>query len=65
MKMPAQYAKFLTAIAGNVVVYLEWKYGSSGAEWLPIVLGVASALGVWAVPNAPKAAAAESPVTKT
>jgi hypothetical protein len=57
MKLPAQYAKFLTAVAGNVVVYLQWKYGASGAEWLPIVLAAASALGVYAVPNAPKPAA--------
>ena len=55
MKLPAQYAKFLTAVAGQVVVYLQWKYGASGAEWLPIVLAAAAALGVYAVPNAPKA----------
>ena len=53
MKLPAQYAKFLTAIAGQVVVYLEWKYGSSSTTWLPIVLAAAAALGVYAVPNAP------------
>ena len=64
MNIPAQYAKFLTALAGQVIVYLQWKYGASGAEWLPIVLGVASALGVAAVPNAPKAPAAPAaPVT--
>ena len=40
MKLPARYAKFLTALAGQVIVYLQWKYGASGA-------------GVWAVPNAP------------
>jgi hypothetical protein len=54
MKIPAQYAKFLTAIAGQVVVYLQWKYGASGATWLPIVLAAAAALGVYAIPNAPK-----------
>jgi hypothetical protein len=54
MKLPAQYAKFITAAAGQIIVYLQWKYGASGAEWLPLVLGAASALGVWAVPNAPK-----------
>ena len=63
MKLPAQYAKFLTAVAGNVVVYLQWKYGASGAEWLPIVLAAASALGVYAVPNAaPPAPAVPAPV---
>ena len=55
MKIPAQYAKFLTALAGQVIVYLQWKYGASGAQWLPIVLAAASALGVYAIPNAPKA----------
>jgi hypothetical protein len=53
--IPAQYAKFIAAIIGNVVVFLQWKYGSTGATWLPIVLGAAAALGVYAVPNAPKA----------
>jgi hypothetical protein len=38
VKLPAQYAKFLAAIAGQVIVYLQWKYGNSGAQWLPIVL---------------------------
>ena len=52
MKIPGQYAKFLTALAGQVVVYLQWKYGASGAQWLPIVLAAASALGVYAIPNA-------------
>ena len=62
MKIPSQYAKFLTAIVGQVVVYLQWKYGTSGAEWLPIVLGAATALGVYAVPNTPKPAPAPPPV---
>ena len=61
MKLPARYAKFLTALAGQVVVYLQWKYGASGAQWLPIVLGAAAALGVYAVPNAPKAPAVPAP----
>ena len=61
MKIPAQYAKFLTAHAGQVIVYLQWKYGASGAQWLPIVLGAAAALGVYAVPNAPKAPAVPAP----
>jgi len=61
MKIPAQYAKFLTALAGQVIVYLQWKYGASGAQWLPIVLGAAAALGVYAVPNAPKAPAVPAP----
>ena len=61
MNIPAQYAKFLTALAGQVIVYLQWKYGASGAQWLPIVLGAAAALGVYAVPNAPKAPAVPAP----
>ena len=63
MKIPGQYAKFLTAIAGQAVVYLQWKYGASGAEWLPIVLAAAAALGVYAVPNAPKTAPPAAPAT--
>ena len=64
--MPAQYAKFLTAIAGQVVVYLEWKYGAASTTWLPIVLAAAAALGVYAVPNAaPPAPPAPSNVTVT
>ena len=63
MKLPAQYAKFLTAIVGNVVVYLQWKYGASDTTWLPVVLGAAAALGVFAVPNAaPPAPPAPAPV---
>jgi hypothetical protein len=63
MKLPAQYAKFLAAIVGNVVVYLQWKYGASDTMWLPVVLGAAAALGVYAVPNAaPPAPAVPAPV---
>ena len=61
MKLPAQYAKFLTAIVGNVVVYLQWKYGASDTTWLPVVLGAAAALGVYAVPNAPAPPPAPAP----
>jgi len=61
VKIPGQYAKFLTAILGQVVVYLEWKYGSTSTTWLPIVLGAAAALGVYAVPNTPKPPAAPAP----
>ena len=61
MKVPAQYAKFITAVVGQVVVYLEWKYGSSSTTWLPIVLAAAAALGVYAVPNAQPPAPAVTP----
>jgi hypothetical protein len=61
MKIPAQYAKFITAIVGQVVVYLEWKYGSSTTTWLPIVLAAAAALGVYAVPNSPAPAPVPAP----
>jgi len=63
VKLPGQYAKFLTAVAGQAVVYLQWKYGASGAEWLPIVLAAAAALGVYAVPNTPAPAPPAAPAT--
>jgi hypothetical protein len=53
VKIPGQYAKFIAAIAGQAVVYLQWKYGAAGTTWLPIVLAAAAALGVYAVPNTP------------
>jgi len=61
MKIPGQYAKFLTAIAGQAIVYLQWEYGSSNTKWLPIVLAAAAALGVYAVPNTPKPPPAPAP----
>jgi hypothetical protein len=50
------YAKFLTAAAGLAVTLLTQKYGATagGATWLPYVVGIASALGVYGVPNTPK-----------
>lgn len=52
--LPAQYAKFLTSIAGQAIVYLQLY----GASWhlVPALTGIAVSLGVLAVPNAPKPA---------
>lgn len=52
LKIPAQYAKFLTSLVGLAVVYLQ----SYGATWhlVPAITGIAAALGVFGVPNAPK-----------
>lgn len=54
MKMPqlAEYGKFIAAIAGVTVEYLTAHYAN--ASWLSIVVAAASALGVFAVPNATK-----------
>ena len=50
--LPAQYAKFLTALAGNALAYLT----AYGAVWhlQPALVGVAAALAVFGVPNADK-----------
>lgn len=47
-----QYGKFFTAVAGLALTVLTQKYGS--ATWLPYVVAVASALGVYGVANTPK-----------
>ena len=52
--LPARYAKFLTSVAGQAVVYLQI-YGTSW-HLVPAVTMIAAAAGVLAVPNAPKAA---------
>jgi hypothetical protein len=50
-----QYGKLITAVAGLAITLLTQKYASTtgAADWLPYVVGVASALGVYGVPNAP------------
>ena len=53
MKLPAQYAKFITAIIGQALVYGIYTYGSSN-KWVELGIAAAAALGVYAVPNAPK-----------
>jgi hypothetical protein len=60
MKIPAQYAKFLTAVAGQVLLYLQYTYGS-GNQWVTLATAAAAALGVLAVPNAPKTPAPAPP----
>jgi hypothetical protein len=52
--IPAQYAKFITSLAGLLVVYLQLY----GATWhlVPAVTAIGAALGVLGVPNAPKPA---------
>lgn len=53
MKIPAQYAKFITAAVGLALQFALWKYGG-GNQWVTLAVAVASALGVYAVPNADK-----------
>lgn len=50
--LPAQYAKFITSLAGLLIVYLQMY----GASWhlVPAVTAIGAALGVLGVPNAPK-----------
>lgn len=52
----SQYAKFLTAIAGQALVYAQYTYGA-GNKWVTLATAAAAALGVFAVPNAPRPAA--------
>ena len=75
IKFPAQYAKFITAIVGQALTYVQWEYGSSN-KWVTLATAAAAALGVYAVPNASKppppsnltvtspAATVESPVVQ-
>jgi hypothetical protein len=48
-----KYSKFITGIVGIAVTILSQKYG--GALWFTYVVGAASALGIYGVPNAPAA----------
>ena len=49
------YAKFVTAIVGQAIAFasLYWG-GTTDAKYVSIGIAVASALGVYAVPNTPK-----------
>lgn len=51
-----RYSKFITAIAGIALTILISKYANtpSAESWLPYLTGAFAALGVYAVPNAPK-----------
>ena len=50
--LPGRYAKFLTALAGNALVYADVTYGAAN-RWVELATAAAVALGVLAVPNAP------------
>jgi hypothetical protein len=55
LKLPGQYAKFITALGGNALVYLYtygWAWHIKEAAILAAV-----ALGVYGIPNTPKPAA--------
>jgi hypothetical protein len=52
--LPGRYAKFLTAVAGNALVYADVTYGATN-RWVELATAAAVALGVLAVPNTPKA----------
>lgn len=43
------YAKTAYAVAGSVIGYLAFAYAD--AAWLPGLIGIASALGVYHAPN--------------
>lgn len=46
----ARYAKFLVALVGGVVAVLDNLFGV-GNSWSAAVVAVATAVGVYAVPN--------------
>ena len=56
--LPGRYAKFLTALAGNALVYATATWGAAN-RWVDLATAAAAALGVLAVPNTP----ASSPVS--
>jgi hypothetical protein len=55
--LPGRYAKFLTALAGNALVYADITYGATN-KWVELATAAAVALGVLAVPNSPAKAPA-------
>ena len=53
-----RYAKFVTAIVGQAIAYASLYWGAGpDAKYVTIAIAVASALGVYAVPNQAKPAA--------
>lgn len=50
--MTTNYNKFVVAIAGGVVAVLSYLY--SDATWLPILINLLTAVGVYSVPNKPQ-----------
>jgi hypothetical protein len=59
MKLPAQYAKFFTALIGEAIAYVQLY----GLTWHvePALVMAGAALAVLGVPNAPKPAPAAVP----
>ena len=52
----APYRKAVTSLVGVGLTWASLYFGSNPADakWLSIAVGAAAALGVYAVPNAPK-----------
>jgi hypothetical protein len=46
------YSKAVTAVIGQALAYVTLYYG--GNHWVAAAVAAASAMGVYAVPNAPK-----------
>ena len=46
------YSKTITAVIGQALAYATLYYGTN--HWVSAAVAVAAALGVYAVPNAPK-----------
>jgi hypothetical protein len=59
--LPGRYAKFLTALAGQALVYAQYTWGA-GNKWVTAATALAAALGVLAVPNTPAKAPALPPL---
>jgi hypothetical protein len=51
----AKYSKFITAVAGVAVEYLTAHHVAT--TWVSLIVAVATALGVYVVPNVTKPAA--------
>jgi len=52
MSKLAPYSKAVAAVIGQALAYATLYYGSN--HWVALAVAVASALGVYAVPNQPK-----------
>jgi len=48
------YSKAITAVVGQALTFATLYYGSN--HWVSAAVAIAAALGVYAVPNAPKPA---------
>lgn len=53
------YSKAVTALIGIALAYATQHYAAN--QWVAIAVSVAAALGVYAVPNTPKAPPAAQP----